>query len=190
MIGLKEVKAFVFDIDGVFTDGSVLALPNGDLLRIYNAKDGFAVRTAVVNGFPVGIITGGCSEGIVNRFKSLCIPAEDIYQLSKDKLPDLLHFCDRHNITPADVAFCGDDIPDIPVLRIVGLSVAPADATQEVRDVVDIISPYPGGKRCVRHLIESVLKSQDKWIFNPEQPWGFKFPDEIADHAKITGKNV
>ena len=78
MTELKDIKAFAFDVDGIFTDGSVLALPNGDLLRSFNAKDSFSIRTAVVNGYPVAIITGGCSESIISRFNTLYIPSSDI----------------------------------------------------------------------------------------------------------------
>lgn len=186
----SNIKAFAFDVDGVFTDGSVLALPNGDLLRTYNSKDCFGVRTAADNGYPVAIITGGCSESLIHRSRSLGVKDKDIYQLSKNKLPDFLHFCKEYGLKPEEVAFVGDDIPDIPVLKVAGLSVCPADAVAEVKDVCKYISPYGGGRGCIRDLIEKVLKPQGNWKFDPTTPWSAKHPEEILKHALKTGRNI
>lgn len=185
-----NIKAFAFDIDGVFTDGSVLALPNGDLLRTFNAKDCFAVRTAADNGYPVSIITGGCSESLIHRGHSLGVKDKDLYQLSKNKLPDFLNFCSDYGLNPEQVAFVGDDIPDIPALKASGLGVCPADAVSEVKAVCRYISPFPGGKGCVRDLIEKVLKLQGKWLFDPTTPWSAHHPDSILQNALKTGRNI
>lgn len=160
---LSRIKAFAFDVDGVFTDGSVLATDNGDLLRMHNAKDGFAVRMAVLAGYPVAVITGGVSQSIINRFLQLGLDRRDIYTGSHVKLPDFLDFCKCHNLSPDEVLFMGDDIPDIPVLKECGLPSAPSDAVTEVREVCDYISLYPGGKCCVRDIIEQTLKIHGKW---------------------------
>lgn len=173
-VKLKNIKAFAFDVDGVLTDGSIFSTPEGDLLRTFYAKDGFAIRMCKMHGFPVGIITGGVSESIVKRFRTLGVFNEDIYQKSRNKVPDFLDFCKRHDLTPENVAFIGDDIPDIGILRICGLAVAPADAVDEVKDVADYISTYPGGKGCVRDLIEQTLKVHDKWCLDPEE-YALKF---------------
>lgn len=190
MTDLKDIKAFAFDVDGVFTDGSVLALDNGDLLRTFNAKDSFSIRTAAVNGFPIAIITGGCSESIISRFNSLSIPSSDIYQMSKNKLPDLLHFCKRHNIDISEVLFGGDDVPDAETLRAAGVGICPADACIECKEAADIVSERCGGKGFVREIVERTLRAQGKWIFNAEQPWGFSYRDEVNAAQFKTGRYV
>lgn len=163
---LHQIKAFAYDVDGVLTDGSFLSFPDGDLLRIFNAKDGFGMRMANLNGYKQAIITGGVSESIVNRFLHIGIPEDDIYQRSRMKLPDFEAFCQKYSFKPEEVAFVGDDIPDIIVLQKCGLAVCPSDAVAEVKEVCDFVSLYPGGHGCVRDLIEQVLKVQGKWIFN------------------------
>lgn len=168
-VKLPGIKAFVFDVDGVMTDGSLLSTESGDLLRTFDSKDCFAIRMCVMHGYPVGIVTGGVSESVNLRCLALGIAEEDIYSRSRNKLPDFTDFCNRHGLKPEEVACCGDDLPDIPILRAAGLSAAPADAAQEVKKEVDYISLYPGGKGFVRELVEQVLKVQGLWGFDPEQ---------------------
>ncbi len=165
-VKLSGIKAFAFDVDGVFTDGTVLATETGDLLRSHNAKDGYAVRAAVLAGYPVAIITGGSSESIVKRFDQLGV--EDVYLKSVIKMPDFLKFCKKHNLETSEVLFVGDDIPDIPVLKECGLSVCPSDAVNEVKECCEYISLYSGGKGCVRDIIEQTMKIQGKWYNNQE----------------------
>ena len=186
----ENIKAFAFDIDGVFTDGSILATAEGDLLRTFNTKDCFAVRMAVDNGYPVAIITGGCSQSIIHRADSLGVKHENLYQMSKDKETDFLHFCARNGLRPENVAYTGDDLPDIPAIKAAGLGVCPADAVAEVKAAADFISPYNGGKGCIRHLVESVLKSAGRWIFDPHSPWTGNYPEEIMKAGALTGKNI
>lgn len=162
-VKLHKIKAFAFDVDGVLTRGDVISTPDGDLLRSFDAKDGFALRVAVKRGYPVAIITGGCSESIARRFRTLGIPDSDVYQRSKNKIPDFLDFCKRYSISPEEVAFAGDDIPDIPVMKICGLAVAPADAVRQVKECADYVSLYDGGRGCVRDLVEQTLVVQQKW---------------------------
>ena len=190
MTRFEDIRAFAFDVDGVFTDGLVLAMPDGDLLRQFNSKDCFAVRTAVDNGFPCAIITGGVSPSLLHRARSLGIRDEHLYMLSKDKASDFLHFCRSVGLDPAQVVFVGDDIPDIPAIEAAGLGVCPSDAVAEVRSASDLVSQYPGGRGCLRDLIEHVLKSQDRWKFDPKNPWKGSHPDAITKYAKLTGKNV
>lgn len=189
MTRFEDIRAFAFDVDGVFTDGLVLAMPDGDLLRQFNSKDCFAVRTASDNGFPCAIITGGVSPSLLHRAHSLGIPDEYLYMLSKDKATDLQHFCGRIGLSPSQVAFVGDDIPDIPAMRLAGLGVCPADAVAEVREVADFISPFNGGRGCLRDLIERVLKPQGGWRFDPKDPWRGSHPDAITKFAALTGRN-
>ncbi|MEN6619764.1 MAG: HAD family hydrolase [Rikenellaceae bacterium] len=167
-IKLSKIKAFAFDVDGVFTDGTVLATDNGDLLRSHNAKDGFAVRKAIIQGFPVAIITGGASESIVKRFAQIGMDTNDIYLQSHYKIPDFQDFCKRYKLQPSEVLFMGDDIPDIGILKECGLAACPADAVSEVKEVCEYISLYSGGKGCVRDVIEQTLKIHNKWNTNPE----------------------
>ena len=190
MTRFEDIRAFAFDVDGVFTDGLVLAMPDGDLLRQFNSKDCFAVRTAVDNGFPGAIITGGVSPSLLHRSHSLGIPDEYLYMLSKDKAEDLLHFCKRAGLDPSQVAFVGDDIPDIPAMELAGLGVCPADAVAEVRSAADLVSQFNGGRGCIRDLIENVLKRQDRWKFDPKDPWKGSHPDAITKYARLTGKNA
>jgi len=190
MTRFEDIKAFAFDIDGVFTDGLVLAMPDGDLLRQFNSKDCFAVRTAVDNGFPCAIITGGVSQSLMNRAHSLGVPDPYLYMMSKDKVTDLRHFCERIGLNPSQVAFVGDDIPDIPAMELAGLGVCPADAVAEVRAAADFVSAYNGGRGCIRDLIERVLKPQSRWNFDPKSPWKGSYPEAITKLAKLTGRNL
>lgn len=162
---LHKIKAFAFDVDGVFTDGSVLCTENGDLLRSYNAKDGFAVRTATLKGYPVAIITGGGSDSIIKRFSGLGV--EDIYLRARNKIPPFMEFCNKYGLQPEEVVFVGDDIPDIQVMNACGLAVCPSDAAEEVKAVCDHISMYPGGHGCVREIVEQTLKIHGQWDFDP-----------------------
>lgn len=163
---LHKIKAFAFDVDGVFTDGTVLATETGDLLRMHNAKDGFALRTAILMGYKVAIITGGTSQSIVHRFAPIGI--EDIWLGAKNKLPFLNSFLEKYKLDASEVIFMGDDIPDIEVLKICGIPTCPADAVSEVKEICEYISLHPGGKGCVRDIIEQVLKIQGKWALAAE----------------------
>ena len=163
---LSKIKAFAFDVDGVFTDGGILCDLQGELYRTFDAKDGFAVRMAVMNGYPVGIITGGRSVSIRQRFLTSGVAGEDVYLGSRDKVADFLDFCSRHGVAPEEVLFVGDDIPDLPVLRMCGCALCPADAVEEVKAACHVVSEYPGGKGCVRHAVESVMKERGDWDFD------------------------
>ena len=165
-VDLTKIKGFTFDIDGVFTDGGILCDLAGELFRVFDAKDGFAIRMARMHGYPVGIITGGRSGSIRNRFLTCGVPQEDVYLGSRDKIIDFEDFCRRHSLSEDQVAYSGDDIPDIETMMRSGLGFSPADAVPEIKEIADMVSPYPGGKGCVRDLIESVMKAQGTWEFN------------------------
>jgi 3-deoxy-D-manno-octulosonate 8-phosphate phosphatase (KDO 8-P phosphatase) len=124
---------------------------------------------ATMNGYHVGIITGGRSGSIVSRFKSCKIPQEDIYLGSRNKMKDFDDFCKRHSLNADEVMYFGDDLPDITVIKACGAGVCPCDAVPEVKEAADIVSSFPGGKGCVREVVESVMKRQGKWIFNVDQ---------------------
>ena len=164
-----KIKAFAFDIDGVATDGSILCTQDGDLLRVYDAKDGFAIRMAVMHGYPVGVITGGSSETIRKRMVTSGIDASDIYLHCRNKMDEFGQFCTRHQLDPRDVMYFGDDVPDIDVLQACGCGVCPADAVEEVKAVADLVSTRPGGKGCLREVIENTLRAQGNWTFDPAE---------------------
>lgn len=158
---LRAVKAFVFDVDGVFTNNEILVSEAGELLRIMNVRDGQAVKWAIRAGYPVGIITGGRSEGAKKRFTDLGV--EEYYSGIHEKWEAFQSFLKRTNTLVSEVCYMGDDLPDLPVLRKVGLSCCPADAVPDVTDICDFVSAIPGGRGCVREIIEKVMKLQEKW---------------------------
>jgi 3-deoxy-D-manno-octulosonate 8-phosphate phosphatase (KDO 8-P phosphatase) len=159
---LKNIRAFVFDVDGVFTDGKVWITGSGELLRSMHTKDGLAVKHAVRKGYPVGIISGGRDASIRERFAYLGV--YDVYLNTTDKIRHFEDFLKKHNLQASQTAYMGDDIPDIPVMKRVGLAVCPADAAEEVKAVAHYVSPYRGGETCVRDLIEKVLKIRGDWF--------------------------
>lgn len=158
---LKHVKAFIFDVDGVMSGSYVFLHPSGDMMRSMNIKDGYALGKAVRLGYPIGIISGAASESIRIRFNNLGI--DDVYLKSYEKMPDFEHFCSKYALKPEDIMYMGDDLPDIDIMKKVGLPVCPADAADEIKNVSLYISAKKGGRGCVRDVIEQVLKSQEKW---------------------------
>ena len=165
---LKKIKAFVFDVDGVFTDGGILATADGDLFRVFDSKDSFGLRMAYMKGFHVGVITGGVSESIRKRVRTCAVPEENIYLGSRAKIEDFEHFCNKYSLTADEVMYFGDDLPDIPVMVACGCGACPCDAVDEVKAIADYISPRPGGKGCVREALEMVMKLQGKWELDVE----------------------
>ena len=165
---LKGIKAFVFDVDGVLTDGGIFANLDGELLRTFDSKDGFALRMAYMHGYRLGVISGGRSESIRKRVQQCGMKAEDVYLGSRDKIEDFEDFCRKHDLGSEEVMYFGDDLPDIPVMTVCGCGVAPSDAVDDVLEAADHVSTKPGGKGCVRECIEKVLKLQGKWNLDVE----------------------
>lgn len=160
---LKNIKAFVFDVDGVLTDGGILANLDGELFRTFDSKDGFGLRMAYMHGYRLGVITGGRSESIRKRFGQCGIEPENVYLGSRDKMEDFEDFCYRFCLKPEEVMYFGDDLPDAPVMKACGCGVAPSDAVDEVIEIADYVSPRPGGKGCARQAIEMVMRIQGTW---------------------------
>jgi 3-deoxy-D-manno-octulosonate 8-phosphate phosphatase (KDO 8-P phosphatase) len=158
---LKSIKAFAFDVDGVFSDNVILDV-SGELLRTMNIKDGYAVQLAVKRGFPVAIITGGNSQAIKTRFENLGV--KDVYLKSQYKMDDFNEFLIRNELSASEVLYMGDDIPDLDILGVVGIPTCPADAVEEVKAVSMYISPMGAAKGCVRDVIEQVLKVNNLWL--------------------------
>jgi 3-deoxy-D-manno-octulosonate 8-phosphate phosphatase (KDO 8-P phosphatase) len=158
---LLTVKALVFDMDGVFTDGAILLMDNGESGRFMNTRDGHAIQQAVKNGLIVAIITGGHSESIRQRFRLFGVT--DVYLRAHDKADSLDDLLAAYTLDAEHVLYMGDDFPDLPVLTRVGVPTCPADASRDVLDHCIYISPYKGGEGCVRDVIEQTLRVQGKW---------------------------
>jgi 3-deoxy-D-manno-octulosonate 8-phosphate phosphatase (KDO 8-P phosphatase) len=161
---LQHITTFIFDVDGVLTDGTVTITTSGDMLRKMNIKDGYALKTAVDNGFNVCVISGGSNKGVRKRLQGLGIT--DIYLSAHNKIEQLEEYLDIYNIKAESVLYMGDDIPDVPVMKLVGLPCCPQDAVPEIKVISKYISHKNGGKGAVRDVIEQVLKVQDKWDGN------------------------
>ncbi|KAA5539531.1 KdsC family phosphatase [Adhaeribacter rhizoryzae] len=160
-LDLTQVKAFIFDVDGVLTDGSLLALASGEQVRSFNIKDGFGIRHAIQKGYRVGIISARQEEGVRKRLLSLDV--EDIYLGVNNKQEAFTSFLQQYNLQPSDIAYMGDDIPDLAVMQQCGVAACPEDAAPDVIWVANYISSKAGGKGAVRELIEAVLKMQGTW---------------------------
>ncbi|MDA3780818.1 MAG: HAD-IIIA family hydrolase [Bacteroidales bacterium] len=161
---LQKIEAFVFDVDGVFTNGKLYLHPEGDLIRAVNIKDGYIVQYAIKKGYPIAIITGGNSEAVRERFKKLGVT--DIYLSSNDKLDDFKDFYFKYGLNPDNILYMGDDIPDFELMKNVGVPTCPADAIEEIKAISKYISTYNGGEGCVRDVIEQVLRLQGHWLEN------------------------
>lgn len=159
---LKDIKAFVFDVDGVFTDGSVHLLPGGNMSRVMNVLDGYAVVRALKNGYKIGVITGGNDEMVKHRMNYLGI--FDYYPKSPDKMIDFEDFKQKYNLHNNEILMMGDDIPDLELLKACHIGCCPENAVAEIKAVSDYISPVGGGKGAVRDVIEQVMKAQGKWM--------------------------
>lgn len=166
MTDFSEIKALAFDVDGVMTDGGLLCFDDGNFLRVYDAKDAMGLRMAQMAGIRLAVITGGTSPSIPQRFMKCGVAPEDIYLHSRNKMRDFRAFCAKYGFDARDVAYVGDDLPDVEVIRTAGLGVVPCDAVPEARAAADFVSVFPGGKGCIRDLVERILKAQDKWSFN------------------------
>lgn len=161
----KEAQALFFDVDGVLTNSELLITESGQLLRKMHTRDGFALKRAVEKGYHVCIITGGGSQGVVERLKGLGI--RHIYTKVSDKIEVFSEHIKQHRIDPAHILYMGDDIPDLEVMRRVGLPCCPKDAAPEIIEISRYISPVIGGKGCVRDVLEKVLKLKGHWRDNP-----------------------
>ena len=166
---LKDITTFIFDVDGVLTDGSVFVTENGEQSRAFNIKDGYALQLAVKCGYNVCSVSGSRSKSQLYRLNSLGI--KDVYMGIHTKIEKLKIYLEEKSINPANVLYMGDDIPDLDVMKTVGLPCCPADAVEEIKAVSMYISPYTGGKGCARDIIEKVLKVQDKWMKEEAYSW-------------------
>ena len=159
---MNDINTFIFDVDGVLTDGSVFVTNEGEILRTMNIRDGYALKAAVESGFNVCIISGGSNEGVRVRLRNLGIT--DIHLGTPDKVATFKEYTELYNIKPENVLYMGDDIPDYHVMQLVGLPTCPQDASPEIKAISGYISHKNGGKGAVREVIEQVMKVQGKWM--------------------------
>lgn len=160
----KKITTFIFDVDGVLTDGSLLVMPGGLMVRRMNIKDGYALQLAVKQGYNVFIISGGNSPEVKERLQRLGI--NHCFMQVTDKATKLKEIMLEHNLHRNEILFMGDDIPDLELMLEVGLPCCPADAVTEIKEISTYISPIKGGEGCGRDVIEKTLKLQDKWMYN------------------------
>lgn len=159
---LKNINTFIFDFDGVLTDGKVYLLPPDQYVRTMNTRDSYAIQYAVKKGFRIVVITGGNNEMVRERMAYLGV--KDVFLQAAHKLPVFEKFVIDNSISFENVLYMGDDLPDYHSIKKAGIGACPSDAAMEIRHVADYISPVEGGKGCVRDVIEQVLKSQGKWF--------------------------
>jgi 3-deoxy-D-manno-octulosonate 8-phosphate phosphatase (KDO 8-P phosphatase) len=156
-----SIRLFAFDMDGVLTDGTVMVMPGGEWVRRMHIRDGFALQLAVKKGYEVALVSGSWSAPVADRMRKLGV--QHVFEKVEDKsmcLNDLMYTL---GLKPAEVLFMGDDVPDLPALREVGLATCPADAADDVRMIAHYVSPFRGGEGCVRDVIEKTLRLNSQW---------------------------
>jgi len=166
---LSKVKAFVFDVDGVLSNAKIYLHPGNDLMRSMNIKDGYAIQYAIRKGYSICIITGGNSQAVEQRFRTLGV--KDIYMKSRNKMENLEDYLAQNEFEAENILYMGDDLPDYPVMKEVGFPTCPSDAAEEIKSISIYISDKPGGEGCVRDVIEQVLRLQGKWMDEDAFTW-------------------
>ncbi|MBC7536564.1 MAG: HAD-IIIA family hydrolase [Ferruginibacter sp.] len=161
LANFTSVKAFVLDVDGVLTDGSLLLLDDGQMMRRMNIKDGYALQLAIKKGYHILIISGGSSDAVKLRLQKLGV--NEVFMKVTDKKNMLISYVAKHNLLWEQVLYMGDDIPDLAAMQLSGLPCCPADAVPEIKTIAHYISPLNGGNGCVRDVIEKVLKLNSHW---------------------------
>lgn len=158
---LHKINTFIFDVDGVLTDGKLYITTGGELERSMNVKDGYALKTAMDAGYNICIISGGKNEGVRKRLANLGV--KDIYLGIGEKSEIFDGFIKKHQLEPEQIVYMGDDIPDWPVMQLAGMPCCPQDAVAEIKAISKYISHKNGGEGAVRDIIEQVMKVQGKW---------------------------
>jgi 3-deoxy-D-manno-octulosonate 8-phosphate phosphatase (KDO 8-P phosphatase) len=166
---LNHITTFVFDVDGVMTDGSVILFPGQEPLRTFHSKDGFAIQKAVKKGYRVVIITGGKSQAVKERLQALGVT--DIFLNASNKIEQIEELFLMYDLKKEEVLYMGDDLPDYEAMAACGVACTPYDGTPEIKAIADYVSPVSGGKGCVRDVIEQTLKVQGKWMQPGDHIW-------------------
>lgn len=157
----KPIKTFIFDVDGVLAIDTMIVMPDGELVRSMNSKDGYAMQLAIKKGYHLIIISGGNSEPVKQRLVKLGVSAVFLGVHNKEKL--LQEYAEQQNLSLAEMLYMGDDIPDYSAMKLVALPCCPADAVPEIKQISKYISPFTGGYGCGRDVIEKVLKLNGDW---------------------------
>ena len=166
---LEEIELFVFDYDGVFTDGIVLLMEDGSNVRQANTRDGYAVQWAIKQGLNVAVLTGGKEPAVKARMELLGV--KEIHLGCHDKLESLKYLCNKLKISLDKVMYMGDDMPDLTAMKEVGLSVCPNDAATDILNIADYVSPVNGGKGCVREILEQAMRLKGIWSSENGYKW-------------------
>ncbi len=164
----KLITTFIFDMDGVLTDGNILIDKDNNWLRSMNVRDGYALQLAVKNGYRVVVISGSNSEPVNERLKRLGI--KEVFMNVTAKADFVKEYLKENNLEANEVLFMGDDIPDYFCMKIAGISACPADAAIEIREVASYVSIFKGGNGCARDVIEKVLKLNNHWPLENKIP--------------------
>lgn len=159
---LKDVKAIIFDVDGVLSCETITMSSDGEPLRTANIKDGYAIQLAQKLGLRIAIMTGGKTEAVRIRYEALGL--EDIYMSCAIKVNTYNDFVNKYGYDHNEVIYVGDDIPDLEVMRLVGCPCCPKDACPEIKEISIYVSDKEGGKGCGRDIIEQVLRAKDMWM--------------------------
>jgi 3-deoxy-D-manno-octulosonate 8-phosphate phosphatase (KDO 8-P phosphatase) len=160
----SDIKVFIFDIDGVMTDGNVHVLETGEHFRTFYIRDGYALEKAREANYTMCVITGGSHAGVKKRLENLKFQHIYFGLGGKDKLETYLELLPKLGVKENEILYMGDDMADLKILsRADILSTCPADAIPELHQVVKYVSPFNGGRGAVRDVIEKVLKLQGKW---------------------------
>lgn len=158
---LQHIKGFVFDVDGVLTNGSLLITSEGEFLRTMNIKDGYALQLAVKKGFKVAVISGGHSDGVPKRMNRLGIT--NVFMGVEDKMKVFENFLKENFLKADEIIYMGDDMPDLKVMQQCGIATCPADAVADIKKICLYVSPANGGAGCVRDIIEQTMRLHRKW---------------------------
>ena len=161
---IARIEAMIFDVDGVMTDGRIIPTAEGDFIRCYNCKDGYALAYAIRHGYRVCVITGGYGKILERRLRMLGM--QDFYIDCMDKITTLREYMAKYNLKPENVLYMGDDIPDLECMELVGIPVCPADACSEVIEASRYVSEFCGGKGAVRDIVEQVMRAKGCWAKN------------------------
>jgi len=159
---LQDITTFIFDFDGVLSDGKIWVLPDGEQMRATNVKDGYAMQYALRKGYRIAIISGGIGESMRLRYQSF--KGIEIFLKVSNKVAVFQEYIEKNRLIPEEVLYMGDDIPDYELMKICGLKCCPADACTEIKEIVEYISFANGGQGCVRDVIEQTLRSQNRWM--------------------------
>src|SRR5690606_12137928 len=158
---LNNITTFILDVDGVLTDGGVILMPTGEMVRTMNTKDGYAMQLAIKKGFRIATISGGRDKMVEARLRYLGVT--DIYSGVRDKFDVYQDYLYSYGLKTEEIIYMGDDVPDIDIMRDVALACCTHDAVADVRAIAEYISPFKGGEGCVRDIIEQTMKVQKKW---------------------------